>query len=73
MAKENDKTALTDYEKVMCYVANRHDGVDQDVLAKLYNTNGGRVSEAVTAIEFAVIHTKLVYEMAKEAKKEKHK
>jgi hypothetical protein len=52
------KPQLTTYEMVMSYIANRHKGVDQDVIAMMYNVNSGRVAEAVIAVEYAVNHVK---------------
>lgn len=59
------KTQLTPYEAVMAYIANRHEGVDQDVIAKMYDVNAGRVAEAVLAVEYAVTNIKEVYGLAR--------
>jgi len=66
----NAKTQLTAYEMVMAYIANRHEGVDQDIIAKMYNVNSGRVAAAVIAIEYTVEHLKEIYDLARSGKQE---
>jgi len=52
-------------------VAHAHlvNGVSQQAIAQLMNINGGRVSEACTAMEFAAANVKEIYEVARGAKK----
>lgn len=59
-----EKTQLTSEECVKVYVANRIHNVHQDVLAMLFNVNSGRISEAVTAIEWAANNIKVAYNVA---------
>lgn len=60
------KTALTEREKVMAYVASRLHGVDQHVIASMYGVNSGRVNEAIQAIEYAVQNTMEIYHLIKQ-------
>ena len=48
------KTALTPAEKLRVAHAHLIDGVAQDVLARLFGVNGGRVNEAVQAVRQAL-------------------
>jgi hypothetical protein len=59
------KTQLTAYEAVMAYIASRHENVPQDVIAKMYDVNAGRVAEAAIAIEYTVNNLKEIYLLAK--------
>lgn len=59
-----DKTQLTPDENVKVFIANRIHGTHIDVLAMLFDVNSGRVSEAITAIEYAANNVKKIYQMA---------
>lgn len=63
-----EKTQLTPYEMVMAYIANVHDHVDQDVIAKMYGVNSGRVAEAVNAIAYATANITDIYKLYKKGK-----
>lgn len=60
-----EKTQLEPLEAAKCYIANRHYKVDQDVLAFIFDVNGGRVSEAVQAIEWASQNVKEAYMLSR--------
>ena len=59
---------LTPHEAAMSYIANRSMGIDISKISAMYATNQGRVSEAITAVEWAVEHLKEAYAIAIEAK-----
>ena len=66
----SERTELSSHEKAMAYIANRTWGLDQSAIAAMYGVNQGRVSEAITAIEYAVNNTRLIYNAAVNAKKD---
>lgn len=49
-----DKTALTYEEKLKAAYFHLIRGVDQHVLADMFNVNPGRIAEAVTAVRTAI-------------------
>lgn len=60
------KTEMTPRQKAMAYIANRCDGVDQQMITTLMGiSNSGRVAEAIIAVEYAIEHTLEVYKLAK--------
>lgn len=63
-------TELTPRQKVMAYVANRCDDLDQQAITALTGvSNSARVAEAIIAVEYAVLHTMEIYKLAQAAKK----
>ena len=48
------KTTLTPEEKLRAAYAHLISGVDQHVIAALFNVNAGRVSEAISAVRLAI-------------------
>ena len=49
-----DKTALTSEEKLKAAYFHIVRGVDQHVLADMFNVNPGRIAEAVSAVRVAI-------------------
>ena len=62
------KNNLSDREKIMAWEAHRTMGHEQNDIAVLYCVNVGRVNEAITALDYALAHTRDLVQLARQDK-----